>query len=71
MAEIIIFRFMYSIYAAVLLYVWLFAISDYAFRKSRDVGILGKRILLAPFWVLAVMSPSGRKFLFNNYVKKV
>ena len=71
MSEIILFRLMYSVYAALLLYVWLFAISDYAFNKKSGIGVLGKRILLSPFWLVAVMSPAGRKFLFNNYVKKV
>lgn len=69
MAEIIIIRLLYSLYFGVCIYVILNALSEFAFSPKRDVKRTLFRLVISPFWLLAVFSPSGRKFLFNFYGK--
>lgn len=70
MAEIIIIRVIYSLYFGVTLFVILNALSELAFSKHRNGARTLKRLAISPFWILAVYSPEGRKFLFNFYGKE-
>lgn len=68
---IIIFRLLYGIYAAVMLYIIVHSISDFAFNKKATFKILAKRLAISPFWILAAFSPAGRKFLFKSYIERM
>lgn len=61
-------KFLLLFYVVIVLYVWINAVSEFAFSEgriwTRTCHAIAK-IFFAPVWIICVFSAQGREYLFN------